>query len=256
MNRLNFPQSRLAAAAATAAATAVLALAACSSTPPKPDKASGEVIAANTNAEVLAELLQLAKAGMPRHFSANRGVDVRQVMQSWAQTAGLKLNWQSQSKLKTTGGIEEYEIRAAVIALAQQFPGDAASLVVQFPDSNTMLVTDAQTKTACPEIPAGSIVVGKYCAVTPVAPARWYVDPSDVWLSTSFVRWAKDEGLDLEWGLDADLPITTKTRRAYSGDLLQALNAALKDVAKAGTPLRFAVSVTDKTITVNTKEKP
>jgi hypothetical protein len=255
-----------------AALAALTAMAGCSSAPPKPADPVGALTPANLDARAVSELLQLARAGMPRHYSANRGADVHQVLQDWAHTAGLRLDWkvdlqksvkaelqmnaqlhsQAKGALLTTGVVDEFDIRAAVIALAQQFRGEEAHFIVEFADPFSITASDIKERSTCPEVPAGAIVFGRYCFTQPPVAVQWYVDPGDAFLSAVVERWAKRANLTLNWQSDQDWPVVIKTRKVYEGDLLKALTSATQDLAGQGVALQYAV--TDKTLTIQKKE--
>jgi hypothetical protein len=224
----------------------------------------GAATPANVDSQAVSELLQLARAGMPRHYSANRGAQVQQVLQDWAHTAGLRLNWkvdrqkdvnaqlQASGVLLTTGVVDEFDIRAAVIALAQQFRGEEAHFIVEFANPLSITATDIKERSTCPEVPAGAIVFGRYCFTPPPVEVQWYVDPGDALLSAVVERWAKRANLTLNWQSDQDWPVVIKNRKVYEGDLLKALTGATQDLAGQGVALQYAV--TDKTLTIQKKE--
>lgn len=232
-------------------ATALLTslLLACSSSGPKPDEAAGEVRQANTQKQALEELLEIARTGQPRRFRAERATDVRETLQSWAKTSEMTLQWKSAQSLSTTGAIDELSIHAAVMSLAQQFPSDQAAVMVQFPTPRTMVVSDVLSKDQhtqnCPQVPAGSIVIGRYCLL---AEQTWYVDPADKVLSTTLERWAGAAKLDLNWKSPLDWPITLNARKPYSGDLLAAISTITADLAAHGVDFRYAI--VNKTLSI------
>jgi hypothetical protein len=145
--------------------------AACSSTGPKPEMPSGEIRKANTTAETLTELLDITRAGMPRRYRADRDEDVKDVLQTWAKTSGLKLQWNSAQRLSTSGGIDEIDIRAAMMSLATQFRNDQAALIAEFSPTKTLRISDVQTNESggCAIVPAGAIAIGRFCIASPAA---------------------------------------------------------------------------------------
>ena len=225
-------------------------LLACSSAGPKPDDADGEVRQANTKKQALEELLEIARAGQPRRFRAERANDVRETLQGWAKTSEMTLQWKSAQSLSTTGAIDELNIYSAVMSLAQQFPSDQASVMVQFPSPRSILVSDVLSKDQqlqnCPQVPAGAIVIGKYCIL---AEQSWYVDPNDKFLSETLARWASAAKLDLAWQSKLDWPITLKARKAYSGDLLSAISSVTADLATERVDFRYAI--TNQTLSIH-----
>lgn len=230
-------------------------LLACSGTGPKPDGAAGEMRQANTQLQALEELIEITRAGQPRRFRADRAGDVRQTLQSWAKTSGMTFQWKSAQSLSTTGVIDELSIHAAVMSLAQQFPSDQAAVMVQFPSPRTMVVSDVlskdQSTQSCPHVPAGAIVIGRYCLL---AEQVWYVDPSDKFLSATLERWASAAQLDLNWKSKLDWPITLTARKPYNGDLLSAISAVTSDLASHGVDFRYAI--TNKTLSIDALPRP
>ena len=230
-------------------------LIACSGTGPKPDGASGEVRQANTQQQALEELIEITRAGQPKRFRAERAGDVRQTLQSWAKTSGMTLQWKSAQSLSTTGVIDELNIHSAVLSLAQQFPSDQAAVMVQFPTPRLMIVSDVLSKDQstqnCPQVPAGAIVIGRYCLL---AEQFWFVDPSDKFLSATLERWASAAQLDLNWKSKLDWPITLTVRKPYSGDLLSAISAVTNDLASQGVDFRYAI--TGKTLSIDALPRP
>lgn len=220
-----------------------LVLLACSSSGPKPDSASGEVRQANVQQQALEELIEITRAGMPRRFVASKSSDVRQTLQAWAKTAGMSLQWKSAQSLNTTGAIDELNVHAAVVALAQQFPSDQAAVMVHFPSPKTMIVSDVLSKDQstqnCPQVAAGAILIGQYCLL---AEQVWYVDPDDKFLSETLGRWARTAQLELNWQSKLDWPITLKSRKGYSGDLLSAASSITNDLATQGVDFRYVIT--------------
>ena len=148
----------------TSVIAACAVLAACSSAGPKPDQPNGEVRKANTQPETLAELIDITRAGMPRRFRAERDTDLQEVLRSWTQTAGMTLQWTSAQRLSTTGGIDEIDIRAALMSLAAQFRSDQAALTLEFITPKVLRVSDVKTsELGCAMVPAGALALGRFC---------------------------------------------------------------------------------------------
>jgi DNA repair photolyase len=127
----------------------LLALAACASSPPAPPpQAFGPVAKINTDEEALTELIRAARAGLPRQtrYTADRGDDVRRVLSTWTRQAKMRLEWNTKTQLSTIGGIDEPDIRAAVLALAVQLKDENNTLMVEFPDKATVVVSDFPNK--------------------------------------------------------------------------------------------------------------
>ncbi len=231
-------------------ASCALMLLACSSTGPKPDEAAGEIRPANTQQQALEELLEIARAAQPRRFRAERGVDVRQTLQSWAKTSGMSLQWKTTHVLRTTGVIDELKIESAVMALADQFKAEPAAVVIDFSIPRTLRAMDAQgtrsMSNACPEVPAGAIVLGRYCLA---APHKWVIEPQDQWLSSVLKRWAQEAQLQLVWDSAMDWPLRVRTTKSFDSDILTALNALIADLRSQGVNLEF--SVKDNTLTLH-----
>ena len=216
----------------------------CSSSPPRPEVAKGELEVVNSDAQSLAELLEIARNGMPRRYKAERGADLHQTFARWAKTAGLRLQWESAYVPITVAAVDEFDVRSAIVAVAQQFRSDAGNLIVEFPNAKTVRVfklRDAQGA-SCPDVPAGAIVLGVYCMVTPAPVVVWYIDPSDKMLSDVFKRWAQTAGVQLRWKAKMDWPIHVENRKDFEGDLLQALNSFTETLASRGANLHFSVT--------------
>lgn len=231
-------------------------LSGCASSPPKPEVAQGEVEPSNSDAQALAELLEIARNGMPKRYKAERGADLHQTLRQWTKTAGLRLDWQSAYVPQTVAAVDEFDIRSAVIAVAQQFRSDAGNLIVEFPNAKTVRVTQLRDTQGqrCPDVVAGAIVLGVYCMATPPAPVIWYVDSSDALLSDVFKRWAGTAGLQLIWQPQKDWPVRVIAQKAFEGDLLQALGALTTQLDGLGARLSF--SVTQQHLIVDENKKP
>lgn len=216
----------------------------CSSSPPRPEVAKGELEVVNSDAQSLAELLEIARNGMPRRYKAERGADLHQTFARWAKTAGLRLQWESAYVPITVAAVDEFDVRSAFVAVAQQFRSDAGNLIVEFPNAKTVRVfqlRDAQGA-SCPDVPAGAIVLGVYCMATPAPVVVWYIAPSDKMLSDVFKRWAGIAGLQLRWQPQTDWPVRVTAQKAFEGDLLQALSALTTQLDGLGARLRFSVT--------------
>jgi len=240
--------------AAFAASTFLLG---CSTPAPRPDQAQGEISQANVSFDNLQELIEITRRGLPRRFQAERASDVRQTLLSWSKAAGMTLNWKSRQSLQITGAIDEMDIRAAVMAMAAQFPHDQAALSVSFPTPKVMLVEDVLSQDAsqgkCPAIASGAIVLGRYCLL---AQQKWAVHPEDKVLSATLKRWAADAGLELRWSAQHDWPILLKAPKTYSGDLLSAIDRATQDLQASGVVMRFAITNGLLTILAQPTPKP
>lgn len=216
----------------------------CSSSPPRPELTKGELEASNSDAQSLAELLEIARNGMPRRYKAERGADLHQTFVRWAKTAGLRLQWESAYVPTTVAAVDEFDVRSAIVAVAQQFRSDAGNLIVEFPTAKTVRVFQLRDSqgASCPDVPAGAIVLGVYCMATPTPPVVWYIDSSDRMLSDVFKRWAQTAGVNLKWNSKVDWPLHIENRKGFEGDLLQALNAITETLALRGANLRFSVT--------------
>ena len=221
-----------------------LLVAGCASSPPRPEMAKGELETINSDAQSLAELLEIARNGMPRRYKAERGADLHQTFARWVKTAGLRLQWESAYVPTAVAAVDEFDVRSAIVAVAQQFRSDAGNLIVEFPNAKTVRVLqlrDAQGS-SCPDVPAGAIVLGVYCMATPAPVMAWYIDPSDKMLSDVFKRWAQTSGVSLNWRSKMDWPLRIESRKGFEGDLLQALNSITEALALKGANLRFSVT--------------
>lgn len=126
-----------------------LALAACAnSPPPPPPQAFGPIAKINTDEEALTELIRAARVGLPRQtrYTAERGDDVRSVLASWTRQARMRLVWNTTTQITTIGGIDEPDVRAAVLALAVLLKDESNPLMVEFPDKTTVVVSDFPNK--------------------------------------------------------------------------------------------------------------
>lgn len=127
----------------------LLVLTACaSSPPPPPPQAFGPVAKIYTDEEALAELIRAARAGLPHQtrYTAERGDDVRRVLATWTRQAQMRLVWNTKTQVTTIGGIDEPDIRAAVLALAVLLKDENSPLMVEFPDKKTVVVSDFPNK--------------------------------------------------------------------------------------------------------------
>ncbi len=125
-----------------------MVLSACASSPPSPPpQAFGPIVKVNTDEEALSELIRAARAGLPRQtrYTAERGDDVHYVLTTWARQARMRLIWKTTAKVTTTGGVNEPDIRAAVLALAVLLK-DESPLILEFPDKSTIVVSDFPSK--------------------------------------------------------------------------------------------------------------
>lgn len=222
------------------AASAVL-LAGCSTAPPQPPQPNGPVVQANRQAQALAELLDIARAATPRRYRAERAVSVRATLQDWADTAGLELQWKTPLDPSTSGIVDEFDLRRALMAMAQQFRDSQAALIVDLSNPKAIVVTQAQSAAShgsCKPLPAGAIALGQHCLAPLLA---WPIDPSDAWLSESMKRWAQTAGLELVWETEIDWPITLSSPRRYGTDILQALTGLQVDLQSQGVHLHYTL---------------
>lgn len=217
----------------------ILTMAGCSTPVPKPTDPHGMRTPMNANEQALAELLEIARESTPRRYRVDRAVSVRQTMQLWAQTAGLELQWQSKLDLSTSGVVDEFDLRRALMALSQQYRNEQAALVVDLSDPRRIVVRQAHVQgSTCSPLPAGSIALGQHCL--PMAKS-WLVEPADLWLSHTLARWAKVSDLQMHWLSTWDWPIELRTQRAYGGDLHQALGALEQDLLAQGVALGYSL---------------
>lgn len=224
-----------------------LLVAGCSSSPPRPELAKGELEVINSDAQSLAELLEIARNGMPRRYKTERGADLHQTFARWAKTAGLRLQWESAYVPTTVAAVDEFDVRSAIVAVAQQFRSDSGNLIVEFPNAKTVRVFQLRDSQGanCPDVPAGAIVLGVYCMATPIPPVVWYIDPSDKMLSEVYRRWAQTAELNLRWNTKMDWPLHVESRKSFDGDLLQALKVLTNELASHGARVRFNVTSQD-----------
>lgn len=237
---------------ALAALACAVLITGCSTAPPKPPEAKGPWVQANQHASALAELLDIARAATPRRYRAERAVSVRQTLAAWAEEARMELVWESPFDLSTSGLVDEFELRRAVMALAQQFRNENAALIIDLSHPQRIVVKQAQgtqstgvTHQTCTPLPAGAIALGLHCV--PVLQA-WHIDPADQWLSVALGRWAQQAQLNLVWSSELDWPITLSTTRRYEGDVLSALQALNSDLKAQDIDLLYTLKAREISI--------
>ena len=111
---------------------ALFALAACSSPPPKPPLADGEIVPAN-DARSLDELVRAAVAAAnpkAQKFTAVRGETLKEVLIRWTGQERMRLFYQTTFNPVLIGGISEPDIRAAAVSL---------SILLQHEDTGALL---------------------------------------------------------------------------------------------------------------------
>jgi hypothetical protein len=209
----------------------------CSSPPPKAPPVKGEVHPANASEEAVADLLELVKDAKPRRFRAERGASLEQVLSGWAKTDSRKWMWMAGESPTTTGEIDESDLRAALLALSQQFRSDRARVVVDLPNRRELVAKAPEVyPDGCIDAPVGSIVLGKHCSTSSV----WELLPGET-LMSAMQRWSTTAGLTPKWALQTDWPVVAKERRVYRGGLIEALQALAIDLDREGVHLKFQV---------------
>jgi hypothetical protein len=124
-----------------ALACAVL-LGACSSPPPKPPSAEGEIVPANDN-KSLDELVRAAVAASnpkANKFSAVRGETLRDVLIRWSQQERIRLFYQTTFNPVLTGAVNEPDIRAAGIAMSVLLQHESDGAVMDFSNPNILVI--------------------------------------------------------------------------------------------------------------------
>ena len=124
-------------------------LAGCSTPPPKPPIADGEITPANDNRS-LNELVRAAVAASnPKQakFSALRGEKLRDVMIRWSQQEGVRLFYQTTFNPTLTGAINEPDLRAAGVALSVLLQHETQGAVLDFSDTKKITVKNLQGDT-------------------------------------------------------------------------------------------------------------
>ena len=118
------------------------ALVACSSTPPKPPVAEGEIVPANDN-KSLDELVRAAVAAAnpkANKFAAVRGEKLRDVLIRWSQQENMRLFYQTTFNPALTGAINEPDIRAAGIALSVLLQHESEGAVLDFSSPSILVI--------------------------------------------------------------------------------------------------------------------
>lgn len=227
-------------------AAAALTLLGCASEPPKAIAVKGQVHPANASEEAVADLLELVRDTKPQRFKAERGAGVEQVLARWAQSARRQLVWGAGESQTTTGEIDESDLRAALLALSQQYRFERARVVVELPNRRELVAKAPHVNLdGCIEAPVGSIVLGKHCA----ASSNWELLPGET-LMSAMKRWSASAGLTLRWAVKTDWPVLAKERRVYRGGLIEALQALASDLDPEGVHLKYQVKTLSGELTI------
>ncbi len=129
------------------ALTAMLAAAlcvACSSPPPKPPAADGEIVPAN-DAKSLEELVRAAVAAAnpkTQRFAAVRGESLKDVLIRWAQQEHIRLFYQTTWNPILTGAISEPDLRAAGVSLSILLQHEDTGAVLDFNRPGALIVRE------------------------------------------------------------------------------------------------------------------
>ena len=127
---------------------ALLALSACSSPPPKPPIADGEIVAAN-DSKSLDELVRAAVAAAnpkTQKFSAMRGETLKDVLIRWTQQERIRLFYQTTFNPVLTGAINESDIKAAAVSLSILLQHEDKGAVLDFNKPNALTVKDIKNE--------------------------------------------------------------------------------------------------------------
>lgn len=117
-------------------------LAGCSTPPPKPPLAEGEIVPANDN-KSLDELVRAAVAAAnpkANKFAAVRGESLKDVLIRWSQQERVRLLYQTTFNPVLTGAVNEPDIRAAGIALSVLLQHETDGAVLDFSNPNTLTI--------------------------------------------------------------------------------------------------------------------
>lgn len=128
----------------TIATVALIALSACSSPPPKPPAADGEIVAAN-DTKSLEELVRAAVAAAnpkAQKFAAVRGETLKEVLIRWTQQDHMRLFYQTTFNPVLTGGINESDIRAAAVSLSILLQHEEKGALLDFNKPGSLTVKE------------------------------------------------------------------------------------------------------------------
>jgi hypothetical protein len=119
-------------------------LQACSSPPPKPPVADGEIVAANDQ-KSLEELVRAAVAASnpkAQRYSAVRGENLKDVLIRWTQQEHLRLFYQTTFNPVLTGAISEPDIRAAGVSLSILLQHEDRGALLDFTRPGSLIVRE------------------------------------------------------------------------------------------------------------------
>jgi hypothetical protein len=119
-------------------------LSACSTPPPKPPAADGEIVAAN-DSKSLEELVRAAVAAAnpkAQKFASVRGETLKDVLIRWTQQERMKLFYQTTFNPVLTGAINEPDIRAAAVSLSILLQYEEKGAVLDFNKPGTLTVKE------------------------------------------------------------------------------------------------------------------
>ncbi len=116
----------------------------CSSPPPKPPAADGEIVAANDQ-KSLEELVRAAVAAAnpkAQRYSAVRGEYLKEVLIRWTQQEHLRLFYQTTFNPVLTGAISEPDIRAAGVSLSILLQHEDRGALLDFTKPGSLVVRE------------------------------------------------------------------------------------------------------------------
>jgi hypothetical protein len=122
----------------------LLTLAGCTSTPPKPPVADGEIVPAN-GPQALEELVRAAVAAanpQAQRFAATRGESLRDVLIRWSQQDKSRLFYRTTHNPILTGAINEPDLRAAAVSLSILMQHESKGLLMDFSQAGSLIVRE------------------------------------------------------------------------------------------------------------------
>ena len=119
-------------------------ISACSTAPPKPPAAEGEIVPANDQ-KSLEELVRAAVAAAnpkPNRFTATRGETLRDVLIRWTQQDKTRLFYQTTFNPTLTGAINEPDLRAAAVSLSILLQYESTGALLDFNRPGSLIVKE------------------------------------------------------------------------------------------------------------------
>lgn len=116
----------------------------CSTPPPKPPAANGEIVPAN-DAKSLEELVRAAVAAAnpkAQRFAAVRGESLKEVLIRWTQQERIRLFYQTTFNPVLTGAISEPDLRAAGVSLSILLQHEEVGAVLDFNQPGVLILRE------------------------------------------------------------------------------------------------------------------